>query len=250
MLGDLLKHLFQLDELEHTYKKAVAERGERDLFATLADMLQIRSEISPGDRERIPRSGPLVVISNHPTGGMDGILLNAFLLSVRRDCRILAHVWFRRFEDLARYMVFVDPAGSSSQRDIVLAMRAATEWLGQGGLLVVNPAGAVSCFQPRRMRVTDLPWQNGIAKIVTCTRADVLPVHIDGRNSNLFQALCCVHPRAGALLLARELFNKRGQTLTMRVGKPIPFTEIPERGSMVAITEYLRSRTCQLEGAQ
>jgi putative hemolysin len=197
--------------------------------------------VSEEDRRRIPADGPVVVVANHPTGAIEGIGVAALLDSVRRDVRTLSHVWFGRYPEIARGMILVDPnAGAREPAGAAVAARESARWVRRGGLLTVYPAGEVARFRLRSMGAVDSPWRPGVARILRATRATVLPVYIDGRNRLPFYLLSMLHRRLGALLLVRELLAKRGTALSVRIGPPIRFEELPAGGDDQKVTAFLR----------
>jgi putative hemolysin len=247
LIVKFLKWLFGLSRIEAVYSRAASGQDHRKFFSSMARDLEIGLDLSDEDRRRIPSDGPLIVVANHPTGGMDGILLNALLQSIRDDLKILSHLWFKDYPALTRHMIFVNPVGKSVPKsENVGSIRDAVRWVRRGGMLMVYPAGSVSYFQWRNLAVSDPPWQSAIAHIIRLTRATILPVHLGSRNSLLFQIAAAIHPALRMPLLAREILNKRGKTIRMRVGQPIPYDHFPPEASDDVITSYLRHATYQL----
>jgi putative hemolysin len=215
-------------------------------FEALADEFELNFDVSDDDRKRIPTAGPVVVVANHPMGGIDGIALGALMASVRKDWRVLSHGWFDRFPELTRNMIVVNPdrkpgAANGSSR----AIKSSAGWLKQGKMLVMFPAGTVSRFQWKRFNIVDSPWRSGVARLARLTGATVLPIHIDGRNSWLFQAASMIHPKLILLLLCRELLNKRGKAIRMQIGQPMPFEKIAGEDDG-RVTSVLRNATYNL----
>ena len=248
MIKKMLQRLFGLTLLDRLVERAVADRGNRTVFRSLTRTFDLRLLVSEEERRRIPRNGPLIVVANHPTGAMEGLVVAALLESVRNDVRALSHAWFRRYPDVARGMILVDPAAEPRKRDgSASAARKSSRWVRDGGLLTVYPAGEVARFRCHAMGVVDPPWRPGVARIVRSTRATVLPVWIDGRNSLLFQLLAAIHPRLSALLLVRELLRKRGTTVCLRIGEPIPFEKLPRIADDGELTGYLRQQVERMQ---
>jgi putative hemolysin len=108
------------------------------------------------------------------------------------------------------------------------------------------PAGEVATFRPRARAVLDPPWSPTVARLVRRSGATVVPIHFAGRNSLVFQALSQVHPLLRTLLLGRELLKKKGRTIRMRVGDPIPPEKLARFGGDRELIDYLRVRTCLL----
>ncbi len=223
--------------------------------------LGVRFDAAPDDLKHIPTRGPLIVVANHPFGGLDGLILAALLQRVRPDVRLLANSLLNCIPELSACCFFVDPFGgrSAAARNRT-AMRSAARWVAGGGALGLFPAGEVSHFTLGRRCVSDPPWSDSLARLALRTRATVVPVFFDGRNSSLFQLAGLLHPRLRTVLLPRELLRLRGETVRVEVGGPITpqrlarlFAEgssdgSPPRQAAAQITEYLRLRTYILRG--
>jgi len=240
MIKAILKRIFGLTEIQNLYEQAVATRGSRNIFESLAEAFNIAPVVSEADLARIPRQGPLLIIANHPTGGLDGVLLSTLLLRVRPDVKVLSHIWFQRFPDLAENMAFIDPSPGCSLKDRKRLLAEATDWLCDGAALLVFPAGIVSFYHPAARRIIDPPWRPGCVRLMRASRATTLPVFTHGRNSLLFQMLCNIHPRVGASRLPWELISQQGRRLKFTIGDPIPFERIPTRQDDHFVTDFLR----------
>jgi len=223
MLKASLCKLLGQTEFDNVYRRRVASDSARQAFRNAADGLGVRIEMTAADRSKLPRSGAVVCIANHPTGFREGIGLGAVLEGVRPDSRTLSHEWFRRFPKMAAGMFLVDPHSrcARARRAASGTVRDAAAHVRSGGMLTVYPAGEVARYDFRNRRVSDPEWRSGVARIVRKTRATVIPIHIEGRNSKLFYLLSAIHPRLGAALLMRETLAQRGKTLRVTVGDPI-----------------------------
>ena len=227
--------------------QSTAEEGE---FCPRAlEVLDTALEVRPDELARIPRSGPLVVVSNHPFGGLDGVALIALLRRVRPDIKVLANFLLNCIPELRSSFFFVNPFGAQTPaaRDIG-ALRCAVQWVRGGGVLGVFPAGEVAHRTWRNRCITDPAWNPAAARIIQRTEATVLPVFFSGSNSTLFQYAGMVHPRLRTALLPRELLHKRHHPIHVRVGTPIPFRKINRFAEPAALTDYLRLRTFILRG--
>lgn len=210
-------------------------------------VLEVTYQVSDTDLERIPTTGPVVVVANHPFGGIEGLVLGALLGRRRPDVRIMANYLLSAFEPLQRLFLFVDPFGGPRAAAASRAgLREAIRWVARGGLLGIFPAGEVASLDLRRLRVTDPTWNDTAARILLRTKATAVPVFFAGGNGPFFQLAGLVHPRLRTALLARELLNKRWRTLTVRVGAPIGPPLLAEISGEQEVTRYLRQRTFNL----
>lgn len=257
----LIERALSFPALNAIYRAATARDASQDFCGRALNELGIRVEMSERDLTRVPKSGPLIVVANHPFGGLDGLLLAALLCRVRPDARLLANYLLRCIPEMHDVCFFVDPfGGPEAARRNVAALKSAIAWVRGGGLLGIFPAGEVSHLSLRRRAVSDPDWSNTVSRLILRTQAPVLPVCIDGRNSGLFQVAGLIHPRLRTAMLPRELLAKRGQRLRVEIGSVIPFARLTKLRAPAAapshakdadadrITEYLRVRTYLLKG--
>ena len=246
-----LGRLLSLKPIEDLYRSIPRGlTGGAFVDAVLASM-DVQVRLAPEELARIPKTGPVVVVSNHPFGGLEGLILAKMLLAVRPDARIMANFLLTRIPELRELFVFVDPfGGASATEGNVRPLKESLRVLRAGGLLGIFPAGAVShlCLQNGRLGVADPAWNTTVARLARRTEATVVPVHFSGRNSRLFQTLGLVHPLLRTAMLPREFINKSGRTIVARVGSPITPARLARVASCEAeadscVTRYLRLRT-------
>ena len=170
MFVKLLERIFGLTSLDSVCAGAAeAVTEEQTMFKTLVDALELRLDVTDADKDRIPTEGPIIVVANHPMGGIDGILLGTLLHSIRKDWRVLSHVWFRRYPGLAKQMIFVDPRHETQDRKSnSRAIKDAVRWVRRGGSLAMFPAGQVAT----RPQTPDLPaLQSRLISLASFSRA-------------------------------------------------------------------------------
>jgi putative hemolysin len=210
--------------------------------------LRVEVRLSAASPDLIPRQGGLVIAANHPFGGLDGLLAIAAIGRRRRDLRILANSELARIEELRPLIIPVDPCGGlEAVRANVTGMRRALRWLGDGGALLVFPAGEVSHLRLRSASITDPPWSATAARLVRLADVPVVPLYISGANSMLFQVAGLVHRRLRTLLLPAELANKAGARVQARLGSVIAPARYRHIDSDERLAAYLRLRTYVLQ---
>ncbi|MDA8387695.1 MAG: lysophospholipid acyltransferase family protein [Nitrospiraceae bacterium] len=232
------------------YGNTGAVRGG-EIFGRLLDSLDITLEISTKDLARIPVSGPVVVIANHPFGMVEGIILGHLLSSVRSDLKIMSNYLLGALEEIRDMLVLVDPfGGKKAPISNLKGMRESIRWLESGGMLAVFPAGEVSHLDLKRAAITDPEWKLSVAGIIRRTGAAVLPVYFKGANGPLFQLLGLVHPGLRTLMLPQALLNKTGQKIEIRIGGAIPEARLRVFQSDKGMLDYLRMRTYIMESME
>lgn len=209
----------------------------------LAEM-RIELQIHSADRARIPATGPVVVVANHPYGVLDGALLTVLLTGVRPDVKVLTNSILGDIAELQRNCIFVDSfqtdcSGESNRK----AIREALAWLEQGGMLAIFPAGEVSQWHTPATLLADPEWSDTAVRLIRRTGAMALPVYFCGHNGVGFQLLGMIHPKLRTAFLLQEFLKQEGKTVEVRVGSPVPDDALSALGSDREAMEYLRWRT-------
>ncbi len=213
----------------------------RNFFDHSLDELGVTYEISGGTLGSIPATGPVFVVSNHPFGGIDGLILGSLILSCRPDSKLLANSLLSRMPEIENHLVPINPFGTRAAiRENLSGLRTAGKWLAEGHCLATFPAGSVSHFQSESGECADAPWHKNIAYLARTHSATVVPIFFEGENSAVFQLLSRLHPRVRTALLITELLNKTAQTIRIRIGSPIPPTRFKEHRTDESLSRYFQ----------
>jgi putative hemolysin len=223
--------------------------AEQPIVTELLRRLAIVTRISEHDFGQIRRTGPVVIVVNHPTGILDGAVLVHLCSLIRGDTKILANELLSSVPELAELLIPVDVfGGKSATYKNAAAMRRSIEHLQSGGLLIAFPAGEVSHFQWNTRSVSDSSWSPSAGAIIRKAyergvAVSVVPGHLSGGNSLLFHAAGAMNPSLRTLLIGRELINKRGRTVEVRFGSAIPVDKLASLDTDAERIDYLRWRT-------
>ena len=249
VLRPIVDHLLALPTLGRLYRTLPVDG--RAFWDRALAALEIGISVADDEVRRIPKEGPLVVVANHPFGGVDGLALASVVSRARADVRLLGNSLLDRIPELRTASFFVDPFGRSSATAAnAAAMRAALHWVAAGGGLMVFPAGEVAHVRSPGGAVVDPEWTSTAVRLASRAEAPVLPVFFHGTNSRLFHLAGRLHPRLRTALLVRELLRRRGQTIEMRIGAPISVAALQRFNDARARTEYVRARTYALGGVK
>jgi putative hemolysin len=211
--------------------------------------MALRLETRPSDLLRVPLQGPVVVVANHPYGATEAILLMDMLSSIRSDVKVLGNRLLSRMPETSGSVIPVEVwAGSASARKNAGAVKEALRWLKQGGMLLVFPAGAVSHLHVSSMTVTDPAWSSMAVALADKSSAEMLPIHICGRNRWGFQLAGLLHPILRTLLLAQEMKSQLGGTTYGIIGRPVSAERLRKCGGYKEATEMMRLQVYGLQG--
>jgi putative hemolysin len=241
--GPLLDRMLGIKNLAELYD--AYELGGLDHQAFTARFLEKQNVRVEGAEEllrAVPRTGPAVVVCNHPFGGIEGIALASLLTAHRSDVKILANAGLSVFANLQRLFIFANPLSPSSHANVA-PLRQCDRHLGRGGLLVVFPAGRVSAFRRELGRVADAPWNRLAARLALKHEAPVTTVFVAGTNSAWFHRVGRVHPRLRMFMLARELLAFRDRTLHIHAGPALAPTTLGRLGEADEVNAVLRVST-------
>jgi len=240
VLAPPLEMLLALRRVERTYARLQPFASPPEFARAALEFLDVR--FAPeGAVETIPAEGPLVLVANHPYGGIEGLYLYSLLAARRPDVRILGNELLAHLPNLAPAIFAVNVLGGRrAAQQNASALRQAIRWVENGGALIVFPAGEVATVNDRTRTIVDPPWHRSIARLLRITKAAVVPVFVDGANSGLFHAAGRLHARLRTALLPRELFNKRGRTIRVRVGAVLPAQTLQALVGDDFLCDYLR----------
>jgi putative hemolysin len=242
-----VEKIIGLPQMNTVYEQACSIPNARSFFHAVLQVLSTSVRVTSGCTQSIPEHGPVVVVSNHPFGCIEGIALGAVLREQRPDVRLMANYLLGCIPELREYFFLVDPfGGTDAARANIRPIKDSLRWLKNGGLLGIFPAGEVAHYSTQTRNVEECSWNNSVARLVVSSNATVVPVWFDGSNGLAFQSLGMIHPRLRTAMLGREFLRMRNKTLQMSIGNPIPAERLTRLGSEADITDYLRTCTLSL----
>ena len=236
----------KLKKLYFQHQKSVAE-GE-NFFAAAMRLLNMDVQFDSAALAATPAAGPVLFISNHPYGVLDGITLTWLATKVRPDTKVLANEVLCQAPEAAANLLPVAFSPTREARETNVQSRlSAQAWLRQGHAVGIFPGGGVSTSErPLKGPAVDLPWAPFTAKLLRISKATVVPVYFVGQNSRLFQMASHLSLTLRLSLVFRETARRIGSTLKVRIGAPIPFSELAHLEDRDALVKELRKRTFDL----
>ncbi len=195
-----------------------------------------------------PKKGPLVIVSNHPFGVLDGVVLCHLVSKVRDDFRVLINSVLYRAEQIRPYLLPIDFAENEEALKTNLQSRQiAKAHLMKGGCLVIFPAGGVSTTPTVwHKRAIDADWKTFTARLITQAKASVAPVYFAGQNSRLFQLASHISMTLRLSLLFKEVHDRIGSEIHVRIGDVAPYDKLESISDRHEFMDNLRRMTYAL----
>jgi putative hemolysin len=244
-IGWLLIRVLRISALNKIYNNNKHKSDLNFLNGVLEDC-EIRFEIPEEDLKRIPKDGPFITISNHPLGGIDGILLLKLLLEKRADYKIIANFLLHRILPLKPYVMPVNPfENRKDAKSSVAGIKGALQHLKEGKPLGIFPAGEVSTYQDGKLKV-DKPWEEGAVRLIKKAKVPVIPIYFHAKNSQLFYILSKISDTLRTAKLPSEVISQNGRVIKVRVGKPISVSDQEAYPEIPQFYEFIRKKTYML----
>ncbi|PCK07221.1 MAG: hemolysin [Alteromonadaceae bacterium] len=208
------------------------------------DVLEAAIEVeNPEALDQIPETGPVIFVSNHPLGGLEGVAMTEVLLKKRPDTLVLTNQLLTKIPELRRAFVGVDILSKGGSKKNGQSLRRIFQHLSKGGALLIYPAGKVSAINTKNWKIEDDTWNSLVGKLVQRYKAPCVPFYVHARNSRLFYLAGLIHPMLRTAMLGRELSNKQGKRFTLSVGQVIGMEELRGLADVDAVTQYFRMAT-------
>ncbi len=245
-MADFLMQLLKLSEINQLYNKALPKSGLEFLNEILHE-LKINCVVMDSELQNIPKEHPFIVVSNHPFGLLDGIILIKVIGERRPDFKVVANFLLKKIEPLSDFFISVNPFENQKQNSgNVPGLKQTLQHLHAGNALGLFPAGEVSTYQPEMNTISDRAWNLPAIKLIQKAGVPVVPVFFQGTNSVLFHLLGAIHPFLRTATIPAEFFKKKNQSVHIRIGKPIPFEELNEFETTEKMGRYVRAKVYAL----
>ena len=246
--GWLLMKVLQISTLNKIYDKNKHLKDVEFLNAILNEF-QIKFEIHEEDLKRLPKDGAYITISNHPLGGIDGLLLLKLMLEKEPNFKIIANFLLHRIEPMKPYIMPVNPFETHKDaKSSVIGIKETLRHLRDGKPLGIFPAGEVSTYKDDKLLV-DKPWEEGAIKVIRKAQVPVIPIYFHAKNSRLFYLLSKISDTLRTAKLPSELLTQKDRVIKVRIGKPISVSEQNEYETIESYSEFLRKKTYMLANA-
>ena len=223
-LFNIAKKIVHEDSINHFLTQNSHLKGF-DFVDAVLDYFDFDYTVSSSDLQNIPTTGKVVIIANHPLGGLDALCLLRLVGQVRKDVKIVANDFLVGFEALNSLLIPIDNYKiRQSKNDI----KKIYESLDKEEAVIIFPAGEVSRATTKGIK--DPSWSKGFLSFAQNSNSPILPIFLDGKNSKTFYTISVLNKTFSTLLLSHEMFKKKSKRIAIKIGKIIPFENITPKG--------------------
>tara|TARA_Y100000591_G_scaffold314828_1_gene321802 strand:+ start:677 stop:1501 length:825 start_codon:yes stop_codon:yes gene_type:complete len=239
----------KLEKLYNQYSKS--NNNPQMFWSDILNVMNIRIKNKSNNKIVIPRSGPLMIIANHPFGIVDGLILCSIVSKVRNDFKIMTHETLKLLPQLDKYILPVDFSGNdrTSIRNNINTASKAKKHLENKGVIIIFPSGSVSTAKSLKSEAQDDEWKPFPARLVHETNTDILPIYFDGKNGLLFH-LFASKMKSSTLKYSsyiHETRKKIGKEIDIYAGSIIKYDNISHIKDKNSLIQYLKDKTYNLK---
>ncbi len=230
------------------YDKDIDENNS--FWDVVARRYGLSLEVVSGALSNIPAEGPVVVISNHPYGILDGLMMGKILSTARKEYRIMAHKVFAKADEISDSILPISFDGTKEAMAMNLKTRKdALKFINEGGAVGVFPGGSVSSPQRMFSRPMDPEWGTFSAKMISRSSAVVVPIFYYGYNSRRFHVAGRMSRTLRTALLVNEFKRRINKPVKIAVGQPLDRAALDAYSKDPrALMDFLRDATYELSG--
>jgi putative hemolysin len=215
-ISKILKYLLCEEQLNE-FSKQYPHLTGFDFVEQVLSYFSFTYRVNDQQRERIPQTGKLIIIANHPIGTLDGLALIKCVKESRSDVKVIANNMLMAIQPLHEILLPVNNMQGRTQKQNIKNINL---HLRNEGALIVFPAGEVSRLRPHGIR--DTKWQNGFLRMAKVNHCPILPVYLNAQNSAFFYGISMLYKPAASALLVKEMFKKKNKNMDITIGEVIP----------------------------
>lgn len=245
---EMMTGKIKIGRLVRKFEQQGAPRGQ-EVFTRVLETMGIDLQTPAEELANIPKTGPVILVANHPHGLVDGIVFAELVGRVRPDYRILTRSLLTGLdEEATNYLIPVPfPHQPDAQEKMVEMRKKAMKYLSEDGLIALFPSGVVASSDTMFGPAIEAPWNAFTAKMIRKSGATVVPMHFLGSNSRVYQIANQVSATLRQGLLIHEIARAVNKPMAPVVGKPFSREEIDARiGDTRSFMAWLRQETLSL----
>jgi putative hemolysin len=247
-LAELSIRLLAVEKLNRVYARLSNYTGA-EFASRFINELGVNYAIGNTERLKLLPEGAFITISNHPYGGLDGVIMIDLMASIRPDYKFMANKIGEVVKTMKDNLIFVSPTGDKKTGITaanLFGIRETLTWFKEGHPVGFFPSGAVSDFSLKDMRVRDREWQENILNLIYSVKIPVLPIRFYDNNSLFFYFLGLFNSRIRLMRMVYELFNKNKKQQRIGIGNIISVEEQKQFPDARSLGIFLRKNVYEM----
>ncbi len=242
-----LMNVTKINEVNQLYDK-LKDKSGKEFFDAFVRERELKYIVFEEDLAKIPKTGPFILVSNHPLGAIDGILMSKILTEIRPDFKVMGNFLLEKIKPMEPFVIPVNPfEGRKELHSSSNGMRETLKHLQNGGCVGIFPAGEVSNRNNEFNEILDKAWEKPALKLIRMAKVPVIPMYFHAKNSKLFYNMSKLHPDLQTLMLPAEMMHKREKPIRIRIGKPVSPKVMEEEESIEELGEFLQNKIYMLK---
>lgn len=239
-----LKRIIHQDELNE-FLRQYGHMKDADLIYAGLQYFKIKYTVS--GRENIPSGGRYIFVSNHPLGGLDGLVFIYELSRYFKDIKFPVNDILTSIENMNGIFLPVNKHGTQGKE----AAKRIEESYASESQILYFPAGL--CSRKKRGIIKDLIWHKSFITKAISHKRDIVPAFFSGRNSDFFYNLSNIRKFLGIkaniemLYLADEMFKQKNKEIHLVFGQKIPWQTFDKSKTPPEWAEWVRGKSYNLE---
>ncbi len=239
-----LKRIVHQDDINEILKR-YGHLKDAEFIGAALDFFEIKYTVS--GREYIPSEGRYFFVSNHPLGGLDGLVFIYELSKYFKGIKFPVNDILMNIENLSGIFLPVNKHGAQA-KDAIRSLEVA---YASDSQILYFPAGL--CSRKRGGVIKDLVWHKSFISKAIEHKRDIVPAFFSGKNSNFFYNLANFRTFLGIksnfemLYLPDEMFRQKEKKISLVFGKVIPWQTFDHSKSPLEWADWVKSRSYELE---
>ena len=241
-IASAMMRITKITKVNELYDKLKDKEG-KDFFDSFVRERGLKYIVFEEDLAKVPKTGPFILVSNHPLGAIDGILMAKILTEIRPDFKVMGNFLLEKIKPMEPFVISVNPfENRKNLRNSATGMRETLKHLENGGCVGIFPAGEVSNKNNEFNEILDKAWEKPALKLIKMAKVPVIPMYFHAKNSAMFYHLAKLHPDLQTLLLPSEMMMKREKPIRIRIGKQVSVKALEEHDNIEEVGEFLQKK--------
>ncbi len=246
-VASAIMSIAKINEVNKLYNKLKHKEG-KDFFDSFVRERNLSYIAFEEDLAKIPKTGPFILVSNHPLGAIDGILMCKILSEVRPDFKVMGNFLLEKIEPMEPYVISVNPFENRKEvHSSASGMRETLKHLQNGGCVGIFPAGEVSNKNNPYNEILDKEWEKPALKLIKMAKVPVVPMYFHAKNSRIFYQVAKLHPNLQTLMLPAEMMNEREKPIRIRIGRSIAVKAMDDMETTDELGDFLKRKVYMMK---